>query len=109
MTKETLEKMSAILNENEERAKKLLMMTPKEAANAFSDLGCEVTEDEIYKLGEAGKKILANAEPSAELSAEDLSDVAGGDFWRAAENMFWGTVGAGTGMLIGVGLACLGW
>ncbi len=81
MNPEKNKKMVEILNEDLERADELFKMTPEEAAQRFTELGCNISSEEVAKFGEALKKeFLAFQTSPNELDESALENVAGGAF-----------------------------
>ena len=74
MTQERVNAIAAVLNADEDRAKKLVEMEPAAAAEALKAEGYDFTADELAEFGD----ILSKANQSGELDADQLDEVAGG-------------------------------
>jgi len=95
LTQERGERLTEFLKADEERAIKLLETVPEEAVKQINALGNDFTVDELLEYGSALKAEFGNAE----LSVDDLDDVAGGGWnWKGALK------GALTGAVTGAGL-----
>lgn len=83
LTIERTELLGKYLQEDVERAKKLLDLDPEEAVAKINADGYDFTVDEVVEFGEH----LSNA-ASDELSEESLSEVAGGVVAAAAAAVY---------------------
>lgn len=74
LTEEKAKVISEYLMADKERARKLLEISPEEAAKIMNEAGCAVTADDLIEFG----KVMAQASDKEELSDEELDNVAGG-------------------------------
>ena len=93
MNQEKMEMMVKILEEDPERAKAIFSMQPKEAAEAFTALGCAVGEAEVAEVGKAIREGAQAA--NGELEEGELENVAGGAFKHVCYGTFAGVLAVG--------------
>lgn len=78
MEQAKIEAVAKVLKEDIERAKKLFELSPADAAAEFKKLGCDVSEEELYEIGEALKALLPAVNQNGEIDEDALDTVAGG-------------------------------
>lgn len=95
MDNSKMQMIADALNENEEFAKEVINMEPKDAAEALKNKGCDVTEGDLVDFVEACKKSMPE---NGELADDDLEAVSGGCKWCF-----------GVGVAIGVAVVIAPW
>lgn len=90
MNQEKIKKIAEILKEDLGQTKALLELSPSEAAEYFTNKGCDVTEQEMIELAEGIKKMAAHLNEDGELDEAALEEVAGG---ASVEATLYGTLG----------------
>lgn len=95
LTQERSEVLANYLLADNERAQRLLEMSPEDAAKAINADGNDFTVEEVKEFGKQLQTVAAK--PEGELSTDDLNDVSGGAFISLAAL----AMGAGIGYVIG--------
>lgn len=78
MTEEKSIELAEILNADEETAKRLLAMSPEEAAAELRAKGCDFSPEELLEFGEGLNILITAKKEQRELTEEELDKVSGG-------------------------------
>lgn len=78
MTEERANELAEILNADEETAKRLLTMSPEEAAAELRDKGYDFSPEELLEFGEGLNILITAKREQRELTEEELDMVSGG-------------------------------
>lgn len=107
MEQAKIEAVAKVLKEDIERAKKLFELSPADAAAEFKILGCDVSEEELYEIGEALKALLPAVNQNGEIDEDALDAVAGGGLTSTLYGILGGTVVGAAGVVACV--VAFGW
>lgn len=80
LTKERADKLTNYLNEDPERAKRLVALTAEEAVAEMNGDGYDFTAEELEDFAEQMQAMAGSGAPDGELGEEALGNVAGGAF-----------------------------
>lgn len=103
MNQDTILKITELFKADEAKAKEILLMDPKAAAEAITNMGCEVSEEELKQIGEALQRFSAQ---NQELKDSELEQVAGGGWWQVGVGALAGVSATAVGLAV---LASCSW